>query len=63
MASHKLTITHADGLPVEVDALRIGMDERYDVLLQADNPGEWFFHCHSLYHMESGMALVITYEI
>ena len=39
------------------------MDERYDVLLQADNPGEWFFHCHSLYHMESGMALVITYEI
>jgi multicopper oxidase len=27
----------------------------------ADNPGEWFFHCHNLYHMESGMARVISY--
>jgi multicopper oxidase len=44
VAGHKLTVTHADGLPVqpvEVDALRIGMGERYDVLLEADNPGVW----------------------
>ena len=27
----------------------------------ADNPGEWFFHCHNLYHMESGMARVVSY--
>ena len=30
--------------------------------LIADNPGEWFFHCHHLYHMETGMARVIGYE-
>jgi FtsP/CotA-like multicopper oxidase with cupredoxin domain len=28
----------------------------------ADNPGDWFFHCHNLYHLESGMARVISYE-
>ena len=27
----------------------------------ADNPGDWFFHCHNIYHMESGMARVIRY--
>lgn len=27
----------------------------------ADNPGDWFFHCHNLYHLESGMARVFTY--
>jgi FtsP/CotA-like multicopper oxidase with cupredoxin domain len=28
----------------------------------ADNPGDWFFHCHIDYHRESGMARVVTYE-
>ncbi|MEW6428789.1 MAG: multicopper oxidase domain-containing protein [Thermodesulfobacteriota bacterium] len=28
----------------------------------ADEFGDWFFHCHLLYHMESGMARVIHYE-
>jgi FtsP/CotA-like multicopper oxidase with cupredoxin domain len=27
----------------------------------ADNPGDWFFHCHNIYHMESGMARVLRY--
>jgi CopA family copper-resistance protein len=27
----------------------------YSVLLTADAPGEWAFHCHLLYHMMSGM--------
>jgi CopA family copper-resistance protein len=28
----------------------------------ADEPGDWFFHCHLLYHMMSGMARVVHYE-
>lgn len=28
----------------------------------AENPGEWFFHCHNAYHMESGMARLISYR-
>jgi len=27
----------------------------------ADNPGDWLFHCHNLYHLEAGMARVMTY--
>jgi len=28
----------------------------------AVEPGDWFFHCHLLYHMESGMARAVHYE-
>jgi CopA family copper-resistance protein len=27
-----------------------------------DEPGDWFFHCHLLYHMKSGMARLIHYQ-
>ncbi|MBU1547271.1 MAG: multicopper oxidase domain-containing protein [Proteobacteria bacterium] len=27
-----------------------------------DEPGDWLFHCHLLYHMESGMARIVHYE-
>jgi FtsP/CotA-like multicopper oxidase with cupredoxin domain len=42
IAGHRLTITHTDGMPVEpvtVDALRLGMGERYDVLVDAGQSG------------------------
>ncbi|TQN43328.1 secreted protein [Blastococcus colisei] len=42
IAGHRLTVTHTDGMPVEpttVDALRLGMGERYDVLVDAAAPG------------------------
>ena len=44
MAGHKMRVVAADGQlvqPVTVDAFTIGMAERYDVLIQADNPGVW----------------------
>lgn len=28
----------------------------------ANEKGDWFFHCHLLYHMEDGMARVVEYE-
>lgn len=28
----------------------------------ANEHGDWFFHCHLLYHMESGMARVFSYD-
>jgi len=27
----------------------------------ANNPGRWFYHCHNLYHMISGMANTVVY--
>lgn len=44
IAGHRMTVTHADARPVEpvtVDSLTIGMGERYDVIIQADEPGIW----------------------
>lgn len=34
---------------------------RLDVEFVADNPGQWFHHCHHLYHMEAGMANLVSY--
>ncbi len=28
----------------------------------ANESGDWFFHCHVLYHMDTGMARVISYD-
>lgn len=28
----------------------------------AENPGDWFFHCHNTFHMETGMARVFEYD-
>lgn len=29
---------------------------------EADEEKDWFFHCHNLYHMKTGMARVVSYE-
>lgn len=42
LGGHRLTVTHTDGFPVEpvaVDALIIGMSERYDVLVTVSGAG------------------------
>jgi FtsP/CotA-like multicopper oxidase with cupredoxin domain len=32
------------------------------IQFDADNPGNWAFHCHHLYHMNSGMMGAMTYS-
>jgi CopA family copper-resistance protein len=41
-----------DIMPMETDTLE----------LNANVYGDWFFHCHILYHMMSGMGRVLRYE-
>ena len=31
------------------------------VQFDADNPGQWLFHCHNAYHAERGMMGVFSY--
>ncbi|MFF4567950.1 multicopper oxidase family protein [Streptomyces sp. NPDC001435] len=62
LGGHKLTITHTDGFPVEhqqVDALLVGMGERYDVLVTL---ADGVFPLVALAEGKdaSGMALVRT---
>ncbi len=32
------------------------------ILFYSDEVGDWFFHCHLLYHMKSGMSRAIHYD-
>ncbi|MCX6207885.1 MAG: multicopper oxidase domain-containing protein [Bacteroidetes bacterium] len=41
-----------DIMPMETDTLEF----------HANMEGDWFFHCHILYHMMSGMGRVFTYQ-
>lgn len=44
IAGHRMSVTHCDGRPVEpvtVDSLILGAAERYDVIVEATNPGVW----------------------
>jgi CopA family copper-resistance protein len=41
-----------DIMPMETDTIEFA----------ANQEGDWFFHCHILYHMMAGMGRVFTYE-
>jgi FtsP/CotA-like multicopper oxidase with cupredoxin domain len=65
LAGHPLTITHADGNPVqpfETDVLRIGMGERYDVEFVADNPGYWLLAAMDRGFGEGQLRIPISYK-
>ncbi|MFW5917921.1 MAG: multicopper oxidase family protein [Haloferacaceae archaeon] len=62
---HELLVTHADGPavePVAVDRLRIGMGERYDVIVQADAPGRWPIRVAPVDAETPGGGAVLEYE-
>lgn len=42
-----------DIMPMERDTIEFAASE---------NGGDWFFHCHILYHMMSGMGRILRYE-
>ena len=48
--------------PYMVDNLDVAPGDRYDVIIEADNPGVWAFHCHTLSHAEAptGMFGLVT---
>ena len=33
-----------------------------DIAFVAENVGEWMFHCHNTYHLETGMATTLSYR-
>ena len=51
LAGHRLTVTHSDGnrlpKPLQVDALRIGVAERYDAWFEVTKPGAWLLQALS----------------
>ncbi|MEP6508359.1 MAG: copper oxidase [Gemmatimonadales bacterium] len=61
-----MTVITKDGWPVpapwKCDTLNIAPGERWDVIVNCNNPGVWAFHCHILPHAESdhGMFGMVT---
>jgi FtsP/CotA-like multicopper oxidase with cupredoxin domain len=61
-----MTVIAKDGWPQpqpwKCDTLNIAPGERWDVLVKANNPGTWAFHCHILQHAEGphGMFGMVT---
>lgn len=55
-----------DGIPLDnpyyADTVNVAPGERYSVLIHADDPGTWVWHCHILNHVEraDGMFGMVT---
>ena len=43
------------------DTILLPPNANVTVAVDADNPGQWAFHCHHLYHMASGMMTTFGY--
>jgi FtsP/CotA-like multicopper oxidase with cupredoxin domain len=61
-----MTVIDKDGWaqpqPWKCDTLNVAPGERWDVIVNCNNPGTWAFHCHILPHAESehGMFGMVT---
>jgi FtsP/CotA-like multicopper oxidase with cupredoxin domain len=44
------------------DTVLVSAGGRVRIAFDADNPGRWAFHCHNLYHMETGMMTEFRYQ-
>jgi FtsP/CotA-like multicopper oxidase with cupredoxin domain len=60
---HSFRVVSRDGRPTRYrewqDTVLMAPDERVEVALVADNPGDWMIHCHILEHQAAGMMGVI----
>jgi FtsP/CotA-like multicopper oxidase with cupredoxin domain len=62
---HDVQVTEIDGKKVDGamrDTLVVPPKSTIKVILDADNPGVWAFHCHILYHALVGMFTVLKYH-
>jgi FtsP/CotA-like multicopper oxidase with cupredoxin domain len=66
LAGHRLRVTHGDGnrfaQPLEVDALRIGVAERYDAWFEVTKPGAWLLQGISTDPLTFEQAVVVYTE-
>lgn len=53
------TVIAKDGEPIRpelqqtMNTLSVDGGETYDIVIRADSPGTWLFHCHELHHTEN----------
>lgn len=63
---HVFQILSKNGKPVKdpvwKDTIVVRPGERYDIAFQANNTGNWMFHCHDLHHAAMGMMTEVEYQ-
>jgi FtsP/CotA-like multicopper oxidase with cupredoxin domain len=62
---HVFQVVAIDGRPLRGavrDTVLVSPGGRVRIAFDADNPGRWAFHCHNLYHMETGMMTELRYQ-
>jgi FtsP/CotA-like multicopper oxidase with cupredoxin domain len=63
---HAFQVVAIDGRPlqgaVRDTVLVMPRGGRVRIAFDADNPGRWAFHCHNLYHMQTGMMTEVRYD-
>ncbi|WP_101525681.1 multicopper oxidase family protein [Nocardioides houyundeii] len=56
---HTFAVPAYDGL--RRDTVNVLPGTELAIEFDADNPGEWMFHCHNAYHFEAGMTANLRY--
>ena len=51
----------ADPAGPRKDTVNVLPGQTVVVEFDADNPGQWMTHCHNTYHLEAGMAMLVSY--
>jgi len=52
---------HGERAPL-IDTITVKPAERVSLLIDGDEPGPWFFHCHIIWHMKAGLARIVYVE-
>ncbi|MOA55257.1 Multicopper oxidase mco [compost metagenome] len=48
--------------PILKDTINLQTGDEVVVAFEADNEGNWMFHCHDLHHATAGMVTTLEYE-
>jgi FtsP/CotA-like multicopper oxidase with cupredoxin domain len=62
---HSFQIIDINGSPLHGalrDTVLVPPKSTVTVAFDADNPGTWYLHCHILWHLAAGMAVLVHYE-
>jgi FtsP/CotA-like multicopper oxidase with cupredoxin domain len=48
--------------PIVKDLIHVKPGEEYTIYFEANNKGEWLFHCHDNNHADRGMVTIVDYQ-
>ena len=58
---HTFALTNLGG--ARKDTVNVVPGRTVTIDLDANNPGQWMYHCHNTYHLAMGMATTFSYRM